>query len=209
LAEFLPYVSGAAAIGAAWGAARGVPWQRAARVVALATLAVAAFMRGSAPSALSAGLLLSALAQGVPSPWRPRWATGSALAAAAAWLVFAYLFAHAGLGASMVRDPMNLAAAVAVLVVGAAATWRLNRTGRLDVGSAVEAAALVLMLLAATALPLAGWIALAGAVAVAAAEVVAISSSTEEGAEARGSRPVGYWLLLLFGQVAVAWVFLR
>jgi hypothetical protein len=218
--QALPYVSAAFAALALWRAAvdpEGVPG-RVLRALALAALAAFAFGRGTAPSTLAAGLVLSTVAQVIPPKEGVQWRSGSDLASMIAAFAFAYLFYKDGPGLQSIHDPAHLALlvvagiiAIALLLLGF--RFALPRRGQPRVrgqagGSDMEAAGLALMILAAATVRLDHWPAMVGAGLVVAAEVVA-GMAQQPDTPPRRWAPAAYWVLAFSGLVAIAYPFIR
>jgi hypothetical protein len=210
--EGLPYVSALLAAGATWAAAArpASALERGLKTLAIGSLAVFAFLRGVAPSTLSAALILSGVNQALPPrKERPAWASGSTIAGVLAWLAFAWLFWREGLGRGVIGLPLRMAMIGAVVVLAVAVLLALRRRlGQAGPAAAVDLSVLALMLAASFTLPFGLWPAMAGAFAVCVCEVMTLERNLRPHLAPAGER-VAQWLLCFAGQAAIATVFLR
>jgi hypothetical protein len=210
--EGLPYASALLAAGAAWAAAArpATGLERGLKALAIGSLAVFAFLRGVAPSTLSAALILSGVNQALPPlKERPAWASGSTVAGVLAWIAFAWLFWREGVGQAVLALPLRLVMAAAAIVLAGAALMALRRRlGQAGPAAAIDLSVLALMLAASFTLPFALWPAMAGAFAVCISELMALDRNFRPDAAPAGER-VAQWLLCFGGQAAIATVFLR
>jgi hypothetical protein len=211
--EGLPYAAVLLAAAATWASvarpAGGV--ERTLKALALLSLAVFAFLRGVAPSTLSAALILSALNHALPpARERPAWASGSTIAGVLAWVAFAWLLWREGLGPAALEAPAHLAlvALAAIAAVGVLFVLR-DRLGPAAPGAAVDLSILGVLLAAAFTLPFELWPAMAGALALVAAEVMTLDRNTRPARAAPATERAVQWLLAFGGQAAIASIFLR
>ena len=215
LFQALPYLSAVAALLTLWRVAvdPDAIATRVLRVVAVGLLAAFAFGRGTAPSTLSAALVLSAVAHLIPPRIDPQWRTGSDFAAVLAAMLFGFLFFKDGPGLQSLHE----AARWPLILLGAGVAAALLAFGfglrrRSDVEAHhrppdFEAGGLALMALTAATLRFDHWPAMAGALAYIAAQTAA-GLAAQRGATPRWLPPA-WWALSFAGEAAIAWPFLR
>jgi len=209
LESSLPYVSVAAALAAGWTSGAGsLQADRGLKAAALAALAMFAYFRGVAPTAIAEALTLGAIAQALMMRGPARYACAGLIFLLGEGLVLANLFFGAGLGLTILAQPARLVPLAAGLAVLAWGVWRLRRgAGRLRPGIAAGAA--VLGLLAGSSLTLRWelWPAMAGVLAMAVSEAARAAFAGGPGRQPAIER--GAWAGEYVGLVAVAYAFLR
>jgi uncharacterized membrane protein YhhN len=181
-----------------------------AKTAAVAVLAAAAWLSGQG-WLLAIGLTLSALGDAVLAGDHKRrlpLALVSFLLAHAAYIV---LFIHAGGGVAMVRaEPIRFAGVMAT-TAGAVFVLRLilPSLGPLLGPVLVYMLAILGMVFAAVALPLARWSAILGAFAFAASDGVLAVRLFKYGGRPNRAADLAVWWLYYGAQAGVAWAFLK
>jgi hypothetical protein len=212
LESSLPYLSVAAALAAGWTsgagslqAAKGLQADRGLKAAALAALAMFAYFRGIAPTAIAEALTLGAIAQALMMRGPARYASAGLIFLLGEGLVLAYLFFGVGLGPGVLIQPARLLPLAAALAVLAWGVWRLKPDGGLRLG--IGAGAVVLALMAAGVLSLRWelWPAMIGLLTLATAEAARIVCGEAAGPRLRRLAWAGEYI----GRVAIAYAFLR
>jgi hypothetical protein len=210
LESTFPWLSLLAAAGAG-AAAGGRPRTEAAlKAAALGALALYAYFRWIAPTAISMALCLQAVAETILPRGSERWRSPKIAVAALGWLVLANLYAGTGDGPGVfITDAGKAGLAAALLIGGGYGLWRVSARGEWGLGLAVLTSALGLMAGAALTLDWGFWPVLIGVGAVLASEALALY--VQAGlrlAETPAVRRI-VWALAFLGQVAMAYGFLR
>lgn len=215
LESSLPYLSVAAALAAGWTsgagslqAARGLQADRGLKAAALAALAMFAYFRGIAPTAIAEAFTLGAIAQALTMRGPARYACAGLVFFLGEGLVLAHLFGGVGLGLAALTQPARLLPLAAMLAVLAWGVWRLRGGAALPRAGIVAGAALLALLLGSSlTLRWELWPAMAGVLAIAAAE--AARAAGAEGPGGRFALERLAWAGEYLGHVAVAYAFLR
>lgn len=210
LESAFPWLSLAAAVGAG-AAAGGRPRAEAAlKAAALALLALYAYFRWIAPTAVSMALCLEAVAEAVLPRGSDRWRNPKIGVAALGWLVLANLYAGTGDGPGVfITDAGKAALAAALLIGGGYGLWRLSARREWGLGLAVLTSALGLMAGAALTLDWGFWPVLVGAAAVLASEALALYVQAGFRLADTATMRRIVWALAFLGQVVMAYGFLH
>jgi hypothetical protein len=210
LESAFPWLSLLAAAGAGAAAGGRAKAESALKAAALGALALYAYFRWIAPSAIAMALCLQAIAEAVLPRGSGRWQGPRIGLAALGWLVLANLYASTGDGPGVFIGDAGKAALLAALLIGGGyGLWRLSARREWGLGLAVLTSALGLMCGAAFTLDWGFWPVLIGAVAVLVSEALALCVQAGFRLSDTPSVRRLVWALAFLGQVAMAYGFLR
>jgi uncharacterized membrane protein YhhN len=183
------------------------PFRTAAKTLAVAALAVLAYIVG-APVALTAGLTLSALGDAFLAGRTERWLPFGLAAFLAAHIGYIWLFVHDGGGrAILMAEPARMLGVVATLAAGAAMLiWLWPTLGALRTAVALYGLALSAMAAASFTLPLRLWPVMAGAGAFLISDGL-LSAQLFKALRARWAS-YAVWALYYLAQSLIVWAYL-